>query len=268
MTMQQAQDFLDESNALNAVLTGLSDDDWNRETLFKGWTLNDVIVHLHYWNQMADLSLVDPDGFTARLNDAFPRMMAEGMRTVENAAITERGEELRAAWQALFTDIGARWADLDPKHRVKWAGPDMSVRSSMTARQMETWAHGQEVFDALGKTREEQDRIQNIVVLGVNTFGWSYKVNKLEVPAVMPQLSLTAPSGVVWTFGEDQADNRIEGPAVEFAQVVAQTRNIADTSLVVTGPVATEWMSIAQCFAGGAETPPAKGARHVATAES
>jgi hypothetical protein len=29
----------------------------------------------------------------------------------------------------------------------------------------------------------------------------------------------------------------------------------------VTGPVATQWMSIAQCFAGGAVDPPAPGTR-------
>ena len=43
----------------------------------------------------------------------------------------------------------------------------MSARSAISARQMETWAHGQEVFDVLGADREEHDRIRNIVVLGL-----------------------------------------------------------------------------------------------------
>ena len=82
-------------------------------------------------------------------------------------------------------------------------------------------------------------------------------VRGLEVPGVVPALELTAPSGEVWTWNAEENANRISGSAVEFAQVVTQVRNIADTSLEVTGPIATEWMSMAQCFAGGPETPPA-----------
>ena len=55
--------------------------------------------------------------------------------------------------------------------------------------------------------------------------------------------------------------NRIEGQASEFCQVVTQVRNIADTSLRVTGDPATRWMAIAQCFAGPPVDPPAKGVR-------
>ncbi len=138
----------------------------------------------------------------------------------------------------------------------------MSVRSSITARQMETWAHGQEVFDVLGLDRVETDRIKNIVFLGLNTFGWTYAVRGLDRPDVVPCLHLTAPSGEIWTWNVDEAANRITGKAVDFAQVVTQARNVADTSLEVTGPIATEWMGMAQCFAGAPETPPAPGARH------
>ncbi|WP_170423515.1 TIGR03084 family metal-binding protein [Ruegeria arenilitoris] len=261
--MQQAKDFLDENEALYAILANVTGDQWETATQFKGWTLNDVLVHLHYWNQMADLSLQDPEAFTARIGALFTKAKAEGLRKAENEAITLRRDELRDEWRVLYTEIGSRWADLDPKHRVKWAGPDMSVRSSITARQMETWAHGQEVFDILGVERVERDRIKNVVILGVNTFGWAYQVNGKPVPEAMPHLELTAPSGVVWEFGEP-GNNRISGSAVEFAQVSAQTRNIADTSLRVEGPIATEWMSIAQCFAGGRETPPEPGSRHIA----
>ncbi|WP_164659619.1 TIGR03084 family metal-binding protein [Tropicibacter sp. Alg240-R139] len=259
--MEQATDFLAESEALNTAFGGVSGDQWNTVTQFKGWTLNDVLVHLHFWNQMADLSLTDVAAFQARLAETFAGIGKNGFRATENRMITLRGEELRAAWQTLYRDIGARWVDLDPKHRVKWAGPDMSVRSSITARQMETWAHGQEVFDVLGVQRVEQDWVKNIVVLGVNTFGWAYKVNGLDVPLVMPRLELTAPSGAVWEFGEP-SENKISGSAVEFAQVSAQTRNVGDTDLLIEGPEATKWMSIAQCFAGGPEQPPVRGLRH------
>ena len=38
-------------------------------------------------------------------------------------------------------------------------------------------------------------------------------------------------------------------------------RNIKDVNLDVVGNDANEWMSIAQCFAGPAEKPPAPGTR-------
>jgi hypothetical protein len=64
----------------------------------------------------------------------------------------------------------------------------------------------------------------------------------------------------VWSWGEP-GENSVTGSASEFCQVVTQVRNVADTSLVVRGPVATEWMGMAQCFAGAAEPPPKPGTR-------
>jgi uncharacterized protein (TIGR03084 family) len=145
--------------------------------------------------------------------------------------------------------------------RVKWAGPDMSVRSSITARLMETWAHGQEVYDELGVVRVNGDRIRNIVVLGNNTYGWTFAVRGEQAPQPVPHLVLQAPSGEIWTYNEPSAEERIEGSAEAFCQVVTQVRNVADTDLVVCGPNAAQWMQKAQCFAGPPETPPAPGVR-------
>lgn len=261
--MEQVRDFVAECDTLNGVLSGLDAADWDRETLFKGWTVNDVVVHLQFWNRMVDLAWNDPPAFVARAQDTVAAIASDGFRATENAAIAERGADLRAAWQANYSDIGRRWDRLDPRARVAWVGPDMSLRSAMTARQMETWAHGQAVFDLLGQVRPETDRIRNIVVLGVNTFGWSFQVHGLPVPEAMPTLDLTAPSGTRWCFGDPETagGNAISGRAVDFARVVAQTRNICDTGLVVTGEVAADWMRIAQCFAGGPETPPLPGHR-------
>ncbi len=259
--MQQVQDFMEECFVLAKAVEGLDDADFNQVTQFKGWTINDVLVHLHFWNKAANVSLQNPDAFQAMLAEIMASFADSGLRAYENGAVSERGPVLRDVWWAMFEDIGQGWRDVDPKTRVSWAGPDMSVRSAITARQMETWAHGQEVFDTLGKVRVETDRIRNIVVLGVNTFGWSFKVHDQEVPELVPELSLTAPSGDLWFYGSNDSRSRIEGSAVEFCQVVAQTRNIADTNLTLIGSVANKWMEIAQCFAGPPETPPPTGSR-------
>jgi uncharacterized protein (TIGR03084 family) len=210
---------------------------------------------------MAGLQLTDE----ALLLQRIAAVMAHqgGMRDFENTHFQGlAGRALLDAWHQGFQATADAFAQADPKARLKWPGPDMSARSSITARLMETWAHGQEVYDHLGVVRQNADRVQNIVMLGVNTFGWTYATRGTQPPGPMPHLVLTAPSGAVWTYGDASTTERVEGPAEAFCQVVTQTRNIADTTLKVTGPVATDWMSKAQCFAGAPETPPAPGLRH------
>ena len=256
--MEQANDFQEESRALYSLLANRPDGDFTRVTLFKGWTVNDVLRHLHYWNWMAELQIADE----VRLEGELAAVASEGMRPREktHAADAEGGALLQAWWDQVRKTADV-FAEADPKARLKWAGPSMSARSSITARLMETWAHGQEVYDVLGAERVDHDRIRNIAVLGVNTYGWTYKVRGLEPPGPIPMVKLTAPSGEIWTFGEDDGENRVEGSATDFCQTVTQTRNVTDTALRVTGPIAEDWMSKAQCFAGGRNDPPAPGTR-------
>ncbi len=128
---------------------------------------------------------------------------------------------------------------------------------------METWAHGQEIYDLLGVERVDTDRIKNIAVLGVNTFGWTFVNRKLEVPSPVPRVRLTAPSGDIWEWNAEVEGELVEGQATEFCQVVTQVRALGDTSLRVEGEVARSWMEIAQCFAGAVGDPPKPGERHI-----
>ena len=111
--------------------------------------------------------------------------------------------------------------------------------------------------------RQDKDHIKNGVVIGNNTFGWTFINRGEEVPQDKPFLRLTAPSGEVWDFNEPSNSNYVEGLATEFGQVVTQCRNIDDTQLKVVGDTAKKWMAVAQCFAGPPRTPPPVGARHI-----
>ena len=259
--MQQATDFLEETKLLHQLLQGLAEEEFEKETLFKNWTVNDILVHLHFWNMSADTALNDPGKFEDSMQELRSAIKNSNLRPFENRAVSERGSELLKTWFDLSQKIARDFAEVDPKKRVKWAGPDMSARTCISARQMEIWAHGQALFDLLGEDRKEADRIKNVVILGINAFGWSHHVHGLTPPETMPFLKLKAPSGEVWEFGEKSNTEKIKGDAVEFCQVVTQTRNIADTSLKVTGQTANTWMQNAQCFAGPPETPPAPGVR-------
>jgi uncharacterized protein (TIGR03084 family) len=257
--------FGDESEALYRLLGRTEDDGFARETLFKRWTIDDILRHLHFWNGAAELSLADAAGFAAflaRLRAGLPR---SGLREVENAALAPlRGRALLRAWHEGCDRLAERFAAADPKARVPWAGPDMSARSSISARLMETWAHAQAIYDLLGIERGDTDRIHSIAFLGVNTFGWTFRNRGEQPPARPPHVRLTAPSGAQWRWHEPDEENLVEGSATEFCQVVAQTRNLADTRLAVRGEAAARWMAIAQCFAGPPQDPPAPGTRFMA----
>jgi uncharacterized protein (TIGR03084 family) len=260
--IEQAQDFRDESHALHSLLSGLNPARFEEKTQFKDWTINDILQHLHFWNTMADFALMNESKFMALIQELFSG--PESMRDFENRILNGlKGEVLLDNWREHVDTCADHFYPTDPGKRLKWAGPDMSARSSITARLMETWAHGQAIYDHLGMERIDADRIKNIAHLGVNTFGWTYAARGREAPENKPWVKLTAPSGVVWEWNTPNDNNRVTGEATEFCQVVAQTRNIADTKLTVVGDVANEWMSMAQCFAGPAENPPPAGTRSI-----
>ncbi len=263
--LPQANDFQDESDALFGLISELDEQELGRETLFKGWTINDIVIHLHFGNKLADLTLSSEEQYQVFRGD-YQRMRDGGTTTADATrqlldGLT--GTALREAWHERYLETAQHYATADPKARVKWVGPDMSVLSCITARLMETWAHGQAVYDLLGVERVDQDRIRNIVVLGVNTFGWTFVNRGEDVPEHKPYVSLTGPSGDVWAWNDPSDADRIDGTATEFCQVVTQTRNIADTSIKTRGDTAQRWMSVAQCFAGPPREPPALGARHI-----
>ena len=258
----QPADFREESEALHSFLDPLREEDFARPTRFKQWTIDEILTHLHIWNWAAEQTLVDEPALVRLVDDFISKRESTTLRAWEKNQVGPlRGRTLLAAWREQSLKVAERFEGVDPRRRTKWFGPDLSARSNITARQMETWAHGQAIYDLLGVERTDTDRIRNIAVLGVNTFGWSFAVHQQELPAVPPYVCLTAPSGAIWTWNEASEVERIEGSATTFCQVVTQTRNVADTKLKVTGTGARRWMSIAQCFAGLPQAPPAPGQR-------
>ena len=264
----EADDFKADSDALAEILADVSKDAFRRQTLFKAWTIEDVIAHLHLWNAAAMLTLESREKFHEFFSGVAKQMMAgkshiELQRAwLDEAEDGARGPALLERWRKRYAQTADAYRNSDPEARLAWAGPDMSARAAIIARQMETWAHGQAVFDILGLEREEKDRIRNICHLGVTTYSWTFRNRGEDPPKPKPFVRLTAPSGAVWEWNEPQDDNLVSGPAAAFAQVVAQTRNVADTTLQTVGDAATRWMAVAQCFAGPPEAPPGKGARY------
>jgi uncharacterized protein (TIGR03084 family) len=263
LSQEPASDFRAEADELHGFLAALGDGDWARPTTFQRWTPWDVVAHLHLYDEVSLASLAGAEAF-AKQRDALVGAIGRGVTNADLAR--ERygalgARELLATWIAGARALADQLGAADAKRRLPWFGPDMGVRMFTTARLMETWAHGQEVYDLKRVERTHTDRLRHIAEIGVRTFAWTFVNRRLEVPAPPPYVRLAAPSGAIWEWNEPSETSRVAGTAVDFCRTVTQVRNVADTSLEVVGDVAQRWMAIAQCFAGGASDPPKPGER-------
>ena len=245
-----ADDLAAESAELRGLVAGLDEAGWRRDTPAEGWTIADQVSHLASFDDAAVQSAVEPDAFRAELERA---------GVVDPDAIAARhrdlsGVELLAWFDRSRERLVETFRGLDPGLRVPWFGPAMGAASALTARIMETWAHGQDVADALRVVRVPSARLRHVAHIGVGARAFSYALHGRAVPDVPVRVELDAPDGSVWTWGPADAADRISGPALDFALLITQRRHRDDLALAVAGPAAREWVEIGQAFAGKAGT--------------
>ena len=92
----QATDFLAEADDLHALLVALTDADWDRPTLFKRWTINDIVQHLHDGDLMAAASAEGPPQF-AQFRAERQALLASGLTRVQAARQRLRSGRARRA---------------------------------------------------------------------------------------------------------------------------------------------------------------------------
>lgn len=249
-------DLAVESAELLSLLGPLTREQWLLDTPADGWTIRDQIAHLAFFDETGRLAATDAAAFaasTAKLMSGSDPMAGP----VERGRSMEPTEVL--AWfTAARADMIEAFRALSGATRLPWYGPAMSATSFATARLMETWAHGQDVLDTLGLVRTPTARLKHVAHIGVRARAFSYVTNGQTVPGGEVAVMLTAPDGSVWLWnqpsGGSEPQNSVVGDAHEFCLVVTQRRHVGDTSLQIRGPLANEWMGIAQAFAGGPGT--------------
>ncbi|ARP71617.1 TIGR03084 family protein [Streptomyces pluripotens] len=242
-------DLCAESDELDVLVAELTPTQWALATPAPGWTVAHQIAHLAWTDQSALLSVTDEDGFRALVEKALSKpdsFVDEGAE--EGAQLPPA--ELLTAWRGGRTALDRALRAASPGARFPWYGPPMSVASMATARLMETWAHGQDVAEALGVNRPPTDRLRHIARLGARTRDFAYGVHGLTPPSGEFRVELTSPTGTLWSFGPVDAPQRVTGPALDFCLLVTQRAHRADLALDAVGQDADRWLDIAQAFAG------------------
>jgi uncharacterized protein (TIGR03084 family) len=244
-------DLRAEGAELDAMVTGLAEQRWATPTPAPGWTIAHQVAHLAWTDDRAMLAVTDPDAFRAEVAEVAAGGAAD--RWVDEAAQagarTPPGELLRR-WRTGRDNLANALADVPDGVKLPWYGPPMSAASLATARLMETWAHTQDVADALRVRRVPTARLKHVAHLGVRTRDFAFGVRGQPPPREPFRVELEAPDGTLWTWGPDNARQRVTGPALDFCLLTTQRMHRADTALVATGPDAEHWLNIAQAFAG------------------
>ncbi|GAA2450149.1 TIGR03084 family metal-binding protein [Streptomyces mauvecolor] len=245
-------DLRDEGGELDVLIGELSPAQWATPTAAPGWSIAHQVAHLAWTDTAALLAVTDPEAFALEVEKA----VAAPDRFVDDGA--EAGAllppaELLAWWRDSRVQLQQALRDAPVGARFPWYGPPMSTASMATGRLMETWAHGQDVFDALGRTRKPTDRLRHVARIGIRARDYAFTVHGLTPPDDEFRVELTAPDGAsTWTYGPENAQQRVTGPALDFCLLVTQRLHRSDTAVRAEGVDADRWLDIAQAFAGPA----------------
>lgn len=243
-----------EGRELDQLVAGRDIGAWSTATPSEGWSIATQIAHLTWTDEVSIIAVTDRAEFARQLDAA----LADVDGFVDNAAAEiarTDPPELLDRWRRGRHELVAALRAVPDGQKLPWFGPPMSAASMATARLMETWAHGQDVADALGVERHPTDRLRNIAHIGVRTRDYAFASNDLAPPADVFLVELVGPSGDVWAWGPEDAAQSVRGSALDFALLVTRRRHLDDLSLVAIGDDARRWLTIAQAFAG----PPGSG---------
>ncbi len=252
-------DMVAEQRSLDLIVAGLNDEQWSLPTPSPRWAVRDQIAHLAFFDEHAAVSINEPEAFAEHRNDFIQRVSgsvgaAEEVQFERTRLMSP--SQLLEHWRSQRDRLAEAATKCTDSDRIEWYGPSMGARSFLTARLMETWAHGRDVCDAVGADPEPTDRLRHIAQLGYITRRWTYLNRGLRVPEGDVRVDLESPSGDAWTWGPPDAESQVQGKALDFCLVTAQRRNVADTALTIEGSAAHDWLNKAQLFAGPPSDPP------------
>jgi enediyne biosynthesis protein E11 len=247
-------DLAAEGDDLDQLVSGIEPDRWQTSTPSPGWTIAHQIGHLASSNRFTVLAATDPVAFASRRAQAADDFDGSTDAAAADAAQLSPGE-LLAEWRESRAAVLAGLAAVPPGQKLPWLVVPMAPASLASTGLMELVGHGQDIRDALGVSWRPTDRIVHLARFGYRTRDFAYFSRGLQPPAGEFRVELASPGGELWTFGPEDATQRVTGPAADFCLLVTRRRHRADLRLRAQGADADQWLDIAQAYAG----PPSPG---------
>jgi uncharacterized protein (TIGR03084 family) len=238
-------DFVAEAVRLDSILSLLTAAQWLAGSAADGWTVADVVLHLAQGDESVLASAAGSN----------PREGAEGTvdewaaRAVDAERASPREVFLR--WRRSRDAAVAALRAADPQQPLPWVEGPMKPATLTTTRLAEYWAHGLDVTGPFGIDFPDTSRLRHIAWLAHRTLPYALSLAGEEPAAV--RCSLTAPDGTTsWTFGRDDAESEISGPAGIFCRVAAQRLDpgaAAASGLRATGPHGATALRVVRTYA-------------------
>jgi len=237
-----------EGREVTALVAGLEPDRWALPTPAPGWTVLHQVAHLAATFELFGLAAGDPAAFqelTARLSPDFDADVEAALQRylVAPSALLE-------LWRTELASGVNALAAVPSSQLVPWVVRPMPPGMLARAGLMELFGHGQDIADTLGIRPVRTDRIRYLVEFAIRSWDFGYLARGLAPPPVRFRYELTAPSGARWTFGSEDAGQKITGPALDFCLLVSRRRHRADLAITATGPEADRWIDLAQAYRG------------------
>ena len=237
-----------EQHSLQDTLSDLAVDDWFRPTPARGWDVRDTVAHLADTDELAIDTCLDGE----RSLNEYVKLFASAEDVTLSGVLRGRrlpGVEVLAWWQRTSFAEREVLAALDPATRVPW-GLGMRPPSFITARLMETWAHGLDARAALGVAAPDTDRLRHIAWLAYRALPYAFSVAGRQPPPGDLRVELVPPAGDdPGEYGPADAPNRITGPAGEFCRLFVQRLPREEaTALTAQGAGAVAALEVARAF--------------------
>lgn len=218
---EELADLAQEQQAFADLLATLDERDWCRPSAAEGWTVRDQVAHLADTEDVAaDTLSGGPRGFAAAVA---PYRAAEDF----TAAGCRRGDslspvELTAWWERASARTRALLTTCDEGDRVAW-GFGMPARTFAAARQMEHWAHGLDIADALGVPVPESSRLRRVAALGLSSLRYALSRARVAWPSGRTlRLQLSTVDGLAAEFGPRDATDVLRGPMLGWCRVATR----------------------------------------------
>ena len=207
-----------QTTRLDRILGSLTDEQWSAPSLCPGWTVSDVVLHLAQTEE----------GVVATIEEREMPIPSEGASTIDEAmehwVRAERGAppaEVHARWDAARRAALDALRDADPGKHLTWAAAPLRPKTLATTRLSEHWIHTLDISEPLGIDNPDTDDLEHLAWLAVKTIPYAFtRAGREDPPSV--RADLTAPSGLRWSFGPEDAACVIEGPAGQFIRIAAR----------------------------------------------